>query len=78
MFCTNSFLRKGFSHAVCNDGTVWAWGLDNAGQLGDDAALVNQPIPIPITSLSNFVSVSSGVSHSIALKSDGTVWSLGY
>ena len=72
-------IAAGWWHSIAlkNDGTVWTWGRDSWGQLGDNAALVDQPTPVMIPSLAGIVAISAGQSHSLALKNDGTVWSWG-
>jgi len=67
----------GFSLAVKSDGTLWSWGKDTSGELGNDAILSNQPTPVPVASLSGMVSVTGGNLHSLAIRRDGTVWSWG-
>ncbi|MCW3105017.1 MAG: hypothetical protein JWO09_3457 [Bacteroidetes bacterium] len=59
-----------------NDGTVWACGGNNYGDLGDGTT-VNTPTPFQISGLSSVTAMSAGDNHSIFLKSDGTVWSCG-
>ena len=60
---------------IDSDGVLWAWGINNQGQLGNGT---NQQEIIPIMqSLTNIVNVASGLQHSLALKNDGTVWSWG-
>lgn len=65
------------SLAAKSDGTVWAWGYDNDGELGDGSATVNSTAPVPVVGLTNAVSVAAGDSFSLALKADGTVWTWG-
>jgi len=62
--------------ALKSDGTVWSWGYNNHGQLGDNTT-TNSPAPVQVAGLSDIVSLAAGESHSVALKSDGTVWSWG-
>ena len=64
--------------AIYPDGTVWAWGNNNSGQLGNGTT--NQSsIPVQVSGLSGtFTAVAVGQYHSLALKSDGTVWAWGY
>jgi alpha-tubulin suppressor-like RCC1 family protein len=63
--------------ALKADGTVWAWGYNDRGQIGDST---NDPHPTPVqvgvgvTGFNNIIAVSAGDQHSMALKADGTVW----
>lgn len=72
-------IASGASHvlALKADGTVWAWGLNDGGQLGNGAT-TDSPAPIQVSSVSNVVAIAAGGSHSLALKADGTVWSWGW
>ena len=66
--------------ALRSDGTVWAWGANESGELGDGSTTNRtQPVQVrgPGVFLSNIVSVACGAFHSIALRSDGTVWAWG-
>jgi alpha-tubulin suppressor-like RCC1 family protein len=65
------------SLAVKRDGTVWAWGDNAAGQLGD-GTLTDSWAPVQVQSVSAAIAVAAGYSHSLALKSDGTVWAWGF
>jgi hypothetical protein len=60
-----------------SDGTVWAWGWNRYGQLGSVTSNDYSPHPIQVASISDVVAVSAGRYNSLALKSDGTVCSLG-
>jgi len=72
-----------YTLAVKVDGTVWAWGNNVTGQLGNGTQ-VDRSAPIRISSLSNIVAVAAGgyyaqgFGHSLALRSDGTVWAWGW
>ncbi len=59
-----------------HDGTVWAWGWNASGQLGDGTT-TNNTIPVRVEGLTDVISIATGYSHSIALKRDGTVWAWG-
>jgi alpha-tubulin suppressor-like RCC1 family protein len=62
--------------AVKTNGTVWAWGDNGGGQLGDGSTTTRMT-PVQVSALSNVVAVAAGNSHSLAVKSDGTVWAWG-
>lgn len=61
---------------IKSDGTLWAWGRNNNGQLGDGTT-TQRNIPTPITTATNWVSVASGFYHSLGIKNDGTLWAWG-
>jgi alpha-tubulin suppressor-like RCC1 family protein len=65
-----------YSLALKNDGTVWAWGSNNWGQLGDGTT-TQRNAPVQVRGLSGVQAIDAGHSHSLALKSDGTVWAWG-
>ena len=65
-----------FSLALKTDGTVWAWGKNDYGQLGDGTT-TNRSTPAQITGLSDIIAISADNFHSLALKDDGTVWAWG-
>ena len=73
-------VASGYYHvlALKGDGTVWAWGLNADGELGDGTALSVSNRPVQVTSLSGVVAIAAGAYHSMALKSDGTVWAWGF
>jgi alpha-tubulin suppressor-like RCC1 family protein/subtilisin family serine protease len=64
------------SLAVKDDGTVWAWGDNNYGKLGDGTG-INRSTPVQVSGLSGVKDVAGGWQHSLALKDDGTVWAWG-
>jgi hypothetical protein len=66
------------SYAMKKDGTLWAWGYNTNGQLGDGTT-ANKSIPTLIN-INNISKLSlSGLSyHKMLTKSDGTLWSWGY
>jgi alpha-tubulin suppressor-like RCC1 family protein len=65
------------SLALKSDGTVLAWGLDNAGQLGDGPVDLGKATPVAVNEATNIIAIAAGGNHSLALKSDGTVLSWG-
>jgi alpha-tubulin suppressor-like RCC1 family protein len=71
-------LAAGGAHslALLASGTVWAWGANLSGQLGeglDPSTVPFSAVPLPVPNLSNVVAVAAGGWHSMALRADGTV-----
>jgi alpha-tubulin suppressor-like RCC1 family protein len=66
------------SLAVKTDGTLWSWGSNSYGQLGlGDGYTISRSSPVQVGALTNWADVAAGYSHSIAVKTDGTLWSWG-
>ena len=63
--------------ALKSDGTLWAWGQNGSGQLGDGTN-TDKNAPVQIGTGTNWLSIAAGLYHTIALKSDGTLWAWGY
>ena len=59
-----------------SDATVWAWGKNNLGQLGDGTTAL-RTAPVQVSGLSGIVAVAAGRVHSLALAKDGKVWAWG-
>ncbi|HEU4432179.1 MAG TPA: chitobiase/beta-hexosaminidase C-terminal domain-containing protein, partial [Pyrinomonadaceae bacterium] len=57
-------------------GTVWAWGHNFYGQIGNGTNS-NQPTPAQVEDLMSVIDISAGHDFAVALKSDGTVWTWG-
>ncbi|MBF0371652.1 MAG: S-layer homology domain-containing protein, partial [Magnetococcales bacterium] len=73
-----SSVSAGYDHSVAlkSDGTVWAWGGNKYGQLGDGTN-TDQTSPVQITSLTDVTAVAAGGYYSMALLSDGSVYAWG-
>jgi len=71
-------IAAGANHSVAlaSDGTVWAWGDNERGQLGDGTAH-RRLIPVQVKDICEAVAVAAGRAHTAAVKSDGTVWAWG-
>jgi alpha-tubulin suppressor-like RCC1 family protein len=65
-----------YALALTSDGSVWAWGGNGSGQLGDGTTTESN-VPVQVTDLTGIVAVSAGSDVSVALRSDGTVWTWG-
>ncbi len=71
-------IAAGLYHTVAlkSDGTLWAWGDNSSGELGDGTTN-NQSSPEQIGTDNKWVSVATVLEHTVALKSDGTLWAWG-
>ena len=63
--------------AIKTDGTLWGWGYNTSGQLGSGTSTISNPVPAQIGTATNWKSVAGGVSHSLGVKTDGTLWTWG-
>jgi hypothetical protein len=77
-------IAGGYRHSLAlkSDGTVWAWGYNIEGQLGNGTVTTTGcaciPSAVQVSNLSGVVAIAGGLYHSMALKSDGTVWAWGH
>ena len=69
----------GASHglALKANGTVWAWGRNYVGELGDGTT-TQRDAPVQVVNLTNVVAIAAGGDLSGAIKDDGTMWIWGY
>ena len=70
-------MQENNAAATKTDGTLWVWGTDSSGALGqnNEGSTRSSPIQIPGTNWS--AKVAAGKQQYIAIKNDGTVWSWG-
>ncbi len=68
--------RGDHSLGIKSDGTLWAWGINNYGQLGDGTT-INSNIPVQVGTATDWVGIAAGQLHSLGLKADGTAWAWG-
>ncbi len=80
-----SIVEAGYQHSqgIKTDGTLWGWGLENHGRLGNGnnitgSTQTRQTTPVQIGTDTDWAAVSSGNNHSHALKTDGSLWAWGY
>ena len=67
-----------YSLALTTDGTVWAWGEQSSGKLGNGQVDPGNVLPAKVTGINNVVAIAAGAAYSLALRSDGTVWIWGF
>ena len=66
------------AHAIRSDGTLWGWGgVGNGGPVIGDGATTQRNAPVQIGSDTTWAAVSGGFSHTLAIKTDGTLWAWG-
>ncbi len=70
----------GNSHSIAlkSDGTVWVWGDNAFGTVGNGAAGGNQSLPVQNTNITGVSQIAAGFHFNIALKPDGTVFAWGF
>lgn len=74
-------IAAGSNHAmlICVDSTIWAWGDNGSGLLGDGTNATSY-VPVPVSDLTAVTDIACGswpVDHSLALRVDGSVWAWG-
>jgi alpha-tubulin suppressor-like RCC1 family protein len=62
--------------ALKSDGTLWAWGANYTGQLGDGTS-TNRVVPTQIGTDTDWQNIAIGNFQSLAIKADGTLWAWG-
>lgn len=68
----------GFAVGIKSDGTLWTWGRNDAGQLGDSTFFTGRSSPVQVGTLNDWVDCVALVQGTVvAIKSDGTLWSWG-
>jgi len=63
-------------HAIKTDGTLWGWGLQNYGKIGDNS-VTRRSTPVQIGANTTWKQVSNGYTLTTAIKTDGTLWTWG-
>ena len=77
--------------ALLSDGSVWTWGSDVSGKLGDNQVSDSYNVtnhdsfyplrvhgPGNVGYLTSVAAISAGEGHNLALRCDGTVWAWGW
>ena len=72
-------VAAGLSHALAlkADGSLWSWGSNWAGQLGDGTTPLNSDSITSQQIGTGFLAIAAAYGHSVALKTDGSVWTWG-
>ncbi|WP_432383560.1 hypothetical protein [Duganella sp. P38] len=67
--------RRQPHHRRAKNGTLWSWGSNAEGQLGNGGT--ESALPVQVGSLQIWRAVSAGAAHSAALRNDGSLWTWG-
>ncbi len=69
-------ITGGFGHSVAlkPDGTLWAWGHNFYGQLGNGTT---NDVSVPESIGSSYAAVAAGDNHTLGLTADGGLWTWG-
>jgi alpha-tubulin suppressor-like RCC1 family protein len=73
-------VSAGYSHtaAVRTNGTIWSWGVNAAGKLGDGTvAASSSPVSV-VGGFTDWCQVSASSGHTVAVRTNGTIWSWGF
>ena len=70
--------KNGQTVAILTDGSVWAWGDNDRGQLGNGTTTSSDvPLKVEVPYRKTFVAVSSGGYASYAIDGSGRLWAWG-
>jgi len=78
-------VAAGYTHciAVKADGTVWTWGINDRGQLGNGSDVKQSAVPVQVKApdgkgfLEDVIAVAAGVGHCLVVQKDGTALAWG-
>ena len=71
-------VAAGVSHSnvLLANGTVWSWGDNNDGQLGNGST-TGTTVPVQTSTIASASQVAAGYYQSLAIEADGSVWAWG-
>ncbi|MCL2680796.1 MAG: hypothetical protein FWF11_04985, partial [Coriobacteriia bacterium] len=73
-------ISAGWNHSLVikSDGTLWSWGFNGSGKTGLGIPTYStQLVPAQVGTATDWTAVSAGQFHSLAVRSDGTLWAWG-
>jgi len=74
-----AFVSAGNQHTVAirGDGSLWTWGRNNRGQLGNGTTSARNPLPTRVGTDYDWAYVSTDFDNAFAIRTDGTLWAWG-
>ena len=72
-----SSVQGDFVVATKSNGTLWAWGRNQVGQLAD-GTITYRSSPVQIGALTTWLQAACGYRHAVSVQTGGTLWSWGY
>jgi len=71
-------LSVGTAHTcgIQADGTMWCWGYNSLGQLGDGTH-TDSSVPVQVGNETDWVAVTAGTAHSCGIRADHSAWCWG-
>ena len=75
---TSGIVATGAFHCMAykNDNTVWSWGRNTYGNIGD-GSLTHRSSPVLMTGIADIAGLAAGTNFSLLYKTDGTFWGCG-
>ncbi|WNG62646.1 RCC1 repeat-containing protein [Archangium gephyra] len=70
-------MDEGHTVALDENGSVWSWGNNKSGQLGDGTTR-ERALPAELETIARVKFIDTGTRHTVALRENGTVWTWGY
>lgn len=65
------------SLGIRSNGTLWSWGENISSQLGNGSAISSSSPVSVIGGFTNWCQASAGFNHSLAVRTDGSIWTWG-
>jgi alpha-tubulin suppressor-like RCC1 family protein len=65
------------SLAIRSNGTIWSWGLNSSGQLGDGTTTSRSSPVSVVGGFTDWCQIAAGCNHGLAIRSNGTLWGWG-
>ena len=68
---------ENYTLAITTEGSLWAWGVNNYGQLGNGDSGYGKKQTFPVKIMDGVTQVAAGLHHTLVIKNDGSLWAWG-